>query len=362
MESSESSDSTPPTSRRESIDDPSLLPLAPRHPLLHFPAQEDTSSLSAEQQASSLHQYTAPGLAQSPSHSRKTSSSSIGAFCTIRRSRYLDSSPPGSYAEPSLQSAASASASASVAASQPSTLSIRASRSKHSRTHSAVSDTSSDVLVFGELKRLIGSLRFSADFFFRRCRVDKPLASLLTLTLADPAFYAQSSLSDFNARRLSSTSIYSLASARGILNSSSSVHGSDSGVPPRSFSGPMSSNKGANTSTAPEPGLSNVTAATSSSSGPIASGQHNLVPRDPHPQPLDLIRRNQRPEANMRSQPDRSRSRAKRRCSGSTATSIHSQGSDRGPYREKEEGTVMLLESQPKPAQRRRYGFIVLPF
>ncbi|KAG6015640.1 hypothetical protein E4U54_003187 [Claviceps lovelessii] len=325
MESSESSDSTPPTSRRESIDDPSLLPLAPRHPLLHFPAQEDTSSLSAEQQASSLHQYTAPGLAQSPSHSRKTSSSSIGAFCTIRRSRYLDSSPPGSYAEPSLQSAASASASASVAASQPSTLSIRASRSKHSRTHSAVSDTSSDVLVF------------------------------------DPAFYAQSSLSDFNARRLSSTSIYSLASARGILNSSSSVHGSDSGVPPRSFSGPMSSNKGANTSTAPEPGLSNVTAATSSSSGPIASGQHNLVPRDPHPQPLDLIRRNQRPEANMRSQPDRSRSRAKRRCSGSTATSIHSQGSDRGPYREKEEakpapwGTIGIcaldIKARSKPSR-----------
>ncbi|KAG5980210.1 hypothetical protein E4U55_004283 [Claviceps digitariae] len=326
MESSESSVSTP-TISRVSVDDPSLLPRTPRHSQSHFPPQADvsnTSSLPANQQASSLHQHTSPGFAHSPSHSRKTSSSSIGAFpfCTIRRSRHPDSSSPGSYVESSSHSAASASASASasgpVSASQPSTLAIRASRSKHSRAHSAVSDTGSDVLVF------------------------------------DPTFYAQSPLSDFHTRRLSNTSVYSLASARGILNSSSSTHGSDSGAPPRSVSGLMSSSKGGNTGTPPEPGLSNATVTTSSStSGPIANGQHTLVPRDPHSQPLDLIRRNQRPDANMRSQPDRSRSRAKRRCSGSTATSIHSQGSDRGPYREKEEGTAHAAKAKTN-------GFIVL--
>ncbi|KAG6005586.1 hypothetical protein E4U21_007845 [Claviceps maximensis] len=330
MAASQSSDSTPTTSGAStvSIDNPSLplLPSTPRHLQSHFPAQAVPSSLPVEQEqrASSLrrqHTRPAPTSAHSPTPSRKTSSSSISAFCTIPRSRHLDSSPSGSDAEPSSHSAVSA----PVSASQPSTVSRRASRSKHSRSRSAVSDTGSDVLVF------------------------------------DPAFYAQSSLSDSHTRRLSSTSIYSLASARGILNSSSSAHASDSGAPPRSVSGLMSSSKGGNAGTPPESGLSNATVATSSSAGPITNGQHNLVSRDPHSQPLDLMRRNQRPETNMRAQPDRSRSRAKRRCSGSTATSTHSQGSDRGPYREKEEakpapwGTIGIcaldIKARSKPSR-----------
>ncbi|KAG5953709.1 hypothetical protein E4U53_003501 [Claviceps sorghi] len=123
----------------------------------------------------------------------------------------------------------------------------------------------------------------------------------------------------------------------------------------------MSSGKGGNAGTPPEPGLSNVTVTTSSSSGPIASGQHNLAARDPHSQPLELIRRNPRPDANMRPQPDRSRSRAKRRCSGSTAASIQSQGSDRILYREKEEakpapwGTIGIcaldIKARSKPSR-----------
>ncbi|KAG6036506.1 hypothetical protein E4U41_005637 [Claviceps citrina] len=290
----ESSDSTP-TAGGVSIDDP-----------LHLPAQADFSSLSVEQQAPSLHLYTGAGPACSRSPSRKASSSSIGASCTIRRTRHRDSSPPASCSEPAL-------CAPSVAASRSSTDSIRASRSKHSRSHSAVSDTSSDVLVF------------------------------------DPAFHAQSPLqsplSDFHTRRLSSTSAYSLVSARGLLNSSSSAHGSDPGAPSRPVSGLMSSSKGGHAGSPPEPGLSDVTVTTSSSSSAsVAIGQHNLVTRDPHSQPLDLMRRNQRADGNIRTQPDRSRSRAKRRCSGSTATSIHSQGSDRGLHREKEEG---IARSKP---------------
>ncbi|KAG6099193.1 hypothetical protein E4U30_006979 [Claviceps sp. LM220 group G6] len=126
----------------------------------------------------------------------------------------------------------------------------------------------------------------------------------------------------------------------------------------------MSSSRGGNVGAPPEPGHSNATNApvtTSPSIGPMANTQHNIVSRDPHSQPLDLIRRNQRTDTNMRAQPDRSRSRAKRRCSGSTATSTHSQGSDRGPYREKEEakpapwGTIGIcaldIKARSKPSR-----------
>ncbi|KAI6785421.1 Inositol hexakisphosphate and diphosphoinositol-pentakisphosphate kinase-like protein [Emericellopsis cladophorae] len=118
----------------------------------------------------------------------------------------------------------------------------------------------------------------------------------------------------------------------------------------------MSNNKGPN-STPSEAGLSNVTVTTSSiQGGQPASGSHALAPRDPHSQPLDLMRRNQRSDAttnppapapsSSRGQLDRSRSRAKRRFSGSTANSSHSPGSERGSsHREKEEG-----KSASKPA------------
>lgn len=115
-----------------------------------------------------------------------------------------------------------------------------------------------------------------------------------------------------------------------------------------------------------EAGLSNVTVTTSSTAqaGQALAGAHNLTTRDPHAQPLDLMKRTQRSDntnanasvsatsnpspipnpsssnsSNPRPQPDRSRSRAKRRFSGSTANSSHSPSSDRGPiHREKEEG------------------------
>jgi len=49
-------------------------------------------------------------------------------------------------------------------------------------------------------------------------------------------------------------------------------------------------------------------------------------------------------DSNVRSQPDRSRSRAKRRFSGSTANSSHSPSSDRGPHHtELAEGDSLLL-------------------
>jgi inositol hexakisphosphate/diphosphoinositol-pentakisphosphate kinase len=88
---------------------------------------------------------------------------------------------------------------------------------------------------------------------------------------------------------------------------------------------------------------SNVTVTTSSAapgqSGYAPAGnQHNLTTREPGSQPLDLVRRSQKTETNMRPTPDRSRSRATRRFSGSTANSSHSPSSERGlQHREREE-------------------------
>ncbi|KAM0431940.1 hypothetical protein ACHAPT_005195 [Fusarium lateritium] len=157
-----------------------------------------------------------------------------------------------------------------------------------------------------------------------------------------------SSSSDPQTRRLSGNSLYSLASARGVLSGSSSTHGSELGTPPRSVPGLLSTGKGIGPPSQSEPGVSNVTVTTSSTAqqGHSVVGhhhQHHLVPRDLHSQPLDFTKRAirdnmQNSTSNLRSLPDRSRSRAKRRFSGSTATSSHSPSSDRGPHhREREE-------------------------
>lgn len=163
--------------------------------------------------------------------------------------------------------------------------------------------------------------------------------------LPEPALTAKRSLSDIQSRRLSGNSLYSLASARGVAipSSSNPAPTSDPGGRTRSASHLMASNNNKNlASTPPDAGLSNVTVTTSSATG--GGANHALAPRDPHSQPLDLMRRNQRSEtpsttnSNVRSQPDRSRSRVKRRFSGSTANSSHSPGSDRASHqREKEE-------------------------
>lgn len=151
--------------------------------------------------------------------------------------------------------------------------------------------------------------------------------------LPQPALTSRSSFSDEGiSKRLSVSSVYSLASARGIPSAASS----DTGVS-RSVSGViMASNKGLGPSPGhSEAGLTNVTITTSSSSQtPTPSGSaHQLAPRDSNPpSQLDAVKKNTpRAEANARPQaPTRSRSRAKRRFSGSTATSSHSPSSDRG--------------------------------
>lgn len=169
--------------------------------------------------------------------------------------------------------------------------------------------------------------------------------------------------SDLQSRRLSGTSVYSLASARGVLSGSSSAHGSELGTPPRSVPGLLSTGKGS-VSVQSEAEVSNVTVTTSSlQAGQSAVGhhsQHHLTPRDHNSQPLDFTKRTirndnmQNATSGLRQGPDRSRSRAKRRFSGSTATSSHSPSSERGPHhREREDGKhfCYLLNLQDNPLE-----------
>ncbi|KAI1503970.1 histidine phosphatase superfamily-domain-containing protein [Biscogniauxia marginata] len=153
-----------------------------------------------------------------------------------------------------------------------------------------------------------------------------------------------------SGKRLSVSSVFSLASARGVPGSAPSApstNGSDSGSVQRSFSvsGLMASGKGLGLVPGQsESGVSNVSVTTSSNSNVQSppGGGPQLTPQNAnyHGNPLDLVKRNPAPTSNpaSRSQPTRSRSRAKRRFSGSTATSSHSPSSDRAPQpREKEE-------------------------
>ncbi|KAI1268865.1 hypothetical protein F5Y18DRAFT_169968 [Xylariaceae sp. FL1019] len=166
----------------------------------------------------------------------------------------------------------------------------------------------------------------------------------------------RSSFSELDrAKRVSVSSVFSLASARGVPSSASSTNGSESGAVHRSVSvqGLMASSKGIGPVPGQsESGVSNVTVTTSSNSNtqtPAGSGPQLTPLNTHHTNPLDLVKRNPAPApvsgpgpssstGNRPPQPTRSRSRAKRRFSGSTATSSHSPSSERGNHpREKEE-------------------------
>ncbi|KAK4450748.1 inositol hexakisphosphate and diphosphoinositol-pentakisphosphate kinase [Podospora aff. communis PSN243] len=177
--------------------------------------------------------------------------------------------------------------------------------------------------------------------------------------LPEPALgtSSRSSFSDANvSHRVSVSSMYSLASARGVPSSAASANGSDNNsttgvVSPahRVASGLMASSSssagGVKVTAQPEASVSNMTVTTASQGAQV--GSHHLAPRESH-NLNDLIKKPggqsiQTQQAGPgngngagvaigpapRSLPTRSRSRAKRRFSGSTAASSHSPSSDR---------------------------------
>ncbi|GAB1316697.1 inositol hexakisphosphate and diphosphoinositol-pentakisphosphate kinase [Madurella fahalii] len=144
---------------------------------------------------------------------------------------------------------------------------------------------------------------------------------------------ARSSISDAPiSNRMSVSSMYSLASVRGIPSSAASANGSDTssvtGVQiHRTVSGflaPSGGAKGVATAQA-ESGVPSMTGSQAS------QGTSQPTPRESHTQHVgDMAKKPQQAgNPTPRPQPTRSRSRAKRRFSGSTAASSHSPSGDR---------------------------------
>lgn len=185
-----------------------------------------------------------------------------------------------------------------------------------------------------------------SDFETPRLLAGSTLASPETTQkgyLPEPALPGRSSLSDAEtSNRVSISSMYSLASARGVPSSAASANGSDNnsvtGAPTlRSTAGLMVSSAGGAKGPAtsqPEAGVTNMTVTTASQGSP--GGTLQLAPRDSHVHQMTEILK-KTPQAQQqspvtgtpRTQLTRSRSRAKRRFSGSTAASSHSPSSDR---------------------------------
>ena len=228
-----------------------------------------------------------------------------------------------------------------------------------SRRHSSHSDTGSSLDSDLNNHRRVTQKQDSSKSHSRPTFI-APSASYNS-TLPSPPPSNRSSFSDPYYKRLSSNSLYSLASARGLLtNLSNAISNtnpstvspvSESGPPPRSVPGYMSNVNKVPGPAHSEPSVSSVhvTTASGGQAGYGIQGSHNLTTRDPHSQPLDLMRRNVRTDS--RSQPDRSRSRAQRRFSGSTANSSHSPSSDRAHHREKEEGQLPAVPALLPPTK-----------
>jgi inositol-hexakisphosphate/diphosphoinositol-pentakisphosphate 1-kinase len=157
--------------------------------------------------------------------------------------------------------------------------------------------------------------------------------------LPGAALRPQGSTTDFDTKRMSTSSIYSLSSARakGEHSSTASANGSETGIRPTS--GSMSGGKALGISQ-PEISTSALSVTTSTMSNQGSSTSHQLTTREPTTADVPRRSTTSRADNTGRSNIPRSRSRAQRRISSSTAPSSHSPSSDRGMLlaREKEEG------------------------
>lgn len=171
--------------------------------------------------------------------------------------------------------------------------------------------------------------------------------------LPDAALHNRPSISEIDTKRMSVSSMYSLSSVRagGAPSSAASANGSEGGTNTRAPSGTLSPSKTMGTSQA-ETSTSAISVTTSSSNQFSSHGStsgHSLTPRETPAHASDIAKRNaaQRGEGAPRPHvPTRSRSRAKRRFSGSTAASSHSPSSDRG---DRTHQTRKEEDSKPAP-------------
>jgi inositol hexakisphosphate/diphosphoinositol-pentakisphosphate kinase len=277
-----------------------------------------------------------PGTTQNPASSQKGRYAEPGTT-TTHADRASISMPP-----PPVITRARTSSSYSNTRSRPSDSSKQGNSSENQSRRSSKEDIAVDDLETPKLSPGIMS--------------DDPKLS----QLPDASLRTRPSMPDMESKRMSVSSIYSLSSARaggGPSSSAASANGSDIGYNTRSAAGALSPTNKALGISGAEPSTSAISVTTSSSS---PFGSHNvtngpsLTPRETPAHASDIAKRNaaQRGEGAPRSNvPARSRSRAKRRFSGSTAASSHSPGSDRGdrPH------ATAKKEDEAKPSQ---YGII----
>lgn len=296
---------------------------------------------SPDQQPSGTH----PGSATS-----RTSSFSSGRSASL--------TPKGRHAEPGVTEVHADQASLSMP--PPQTWPVKTARQSFSQStrdfHEANEDAASvrsraveqgSFRSSSSLKDVVATGDGASDFDTPRLAPGTFPENVEEQALPDPAMpSSRSSFSENDIKRMSISSIYSMASARGIPSSAASANGSDTGsagTTPRSVSGFMASTAGKPGDT----GVSNVVVTT----GSQGSAGGNLAPREQHHHLSDVLKRNHTqqiprsdPSAPPRPQPGRDRSRAKRRLSGSTAASSHSPSSDRTlHHKDKEEGLPPFL-------------------
>ncbi|KAH7386463.1 histidine phosphatase superfamily-domain-containing protein [Cadophora sp. MPI-SDFR-AT-0126] len=306
-------------------------------------AVETTTSLQSSgrpnlEQANPPSTHSPPTTTNPPKLKPRTASHSLSSAAGVLN----PSTRKGRYAEPGTTETHSDRASISMPPPQH----------RPSLSRSRTSSTYSQRVNVADLKAVAATSRRTSRDDFAVEDFDTPKLSPgnmaeetpMVSQLPDPALRQRPSMSEIESKRMSVSSMYSLSSARagGAPSSIGSANGSEPGtgatsaatVGGRAPSGALSPNtKGLHA----EPGTSAVSVTTSSSSQFSTQGHngHQLTPRETPQAANEIAKRNavQRGEGAPRSQaPGRSRSRAKRRFSGSTGASSHSPSSERGMH------------------------------
>lgn len=166
-------------------------------------------------------------------------------------------------------------------------------------------------------------------------------------TLPEAALSPRATAAETDDKRMSASSIYSMTSARAgtAQSSAASANGSEPGTRPPSGAIPGGKVVGISQPETATSALSVTTSSISQYSAQNSSTGHQLTPRDTTTPDASRRSTSARGDMNPRVNVPRSRSRAKRRISGSTAPSSHSPSSERGLYstKDRDEGTYLML-------------------
>jgi inositol hexakisphosphate/diphosphoinositol-pentakisphosphate kinase len=317
--------------------------LDPSTPALESSAPQPVPDAYADSENIVLDQDSTLEPPQAPSFPGKLKSWASHNLSSASKTRPA-SSRKGRRAEPDTTEIHSQQASISMPPPSP-RVSSRASTSSNISQRSA---TSADLLRQG----MAASRRSSREEFAVEDEANTPKMMPGNITddlkhsqLPEPALRTRPSLAEMESKRLSVSSVYSLTSARagGVVSSAASINGSEagSGLNSRTPSGSLNSAKGFGASQ-PETStsaISIVALSTKQLNNGGSTGGHSLTARESPSHASDIAKRNatSRGESTARSQPGRSRSRAKRRFSGSTGASSQSPSSEKGVLSRKDD-------------------------